>query len=342
MTKNNSTVLPSFSGMNVMVIGDVMLDSYLWGSVSRISPEAPVPIVAVEKKEKRPGGAANVALNVQALEGNPILCTVTGRDQHSAEFVALMEKLKMNTAGIVQSTERKTTVKTRVIGNRHQLLRVDEEDDQTLSGKETEQLLSVISKLMNSSAPDVIIFEDYDKGVLHPELIKAIVSLANGKNIPVAVDPKKRNFLHYRDVTLFKPNLHELKTGLKADVEEITAEQLEKLASVFRKEKNIGMLLVTLSEHGIFYSAKNEHGIIPAHEREVADVSGAGDTVATVAAMCLAAGMSARRIATLSNLAGGLVCEHIGVVPVEKSQLDKEALKLNIDWGIAGKPKQTA
>jgi rfaE bifunctional protein kinase chain/domain len=213
-------------------------------------------------------------------------------------------------------------------------LRIDEEDEGTISAKETELLLSAVRKQVNANPVDVIIFEDYDKGVLHQGVIKNIINLANENNIPVVVDPKKRNFMNYSDVSLFKPNLHELKTGLKSDIDEINAGELEKLASVFRKEKNIEMILVTLSEHGIFYSAKNEYGIIPAHAREIADVSGAGDTVVTVAAMCLAAGMNPQQIAALSNLAGGMVCEHVGVVPVKKSQLEKEASKLNVEWEI--------
>jgi len=190
-------VFDEFSRLKVLVIGDVMVDSYVWGKVSRISPEAPVPIVAVSKKENRLGGAANVALNIQAMGATPILCTVIGHDLSGNCFLELLKKQKLSENGIVKSTERSTTVKTRVIGNNHQLIRIDEEIEDDITTEETRILIDKITDILEKENINVIIFEDYDKGLITPELIEKTVIIAKQKNIPVAVDPKKKNFLSY-------------------------------------------------------------------------------------------------------------------------------------------------
>jgi len=311
-----------------MVIGDVMVDAYLWGKVERISPEAPVPIVAISKRESRLGGAANVAINIQAMGASPILCSVIGSDRSGEELLLLMKELGMNQDGMVQSTERVTTVKTRVIGNNHQLLRVDDEEISEINLREQEQLLDRVKLLIEREKPDVVVFEDYDKGVLNEQLIKKIVTLCNQKNIPTAVDPKKKNFAVYRGVSLFKPNLAELKLGLKIDFDKTDSKQLKQLTQNFQEEQNIGILMVTLSEAGVFYSQDSAFNIIPAHIRNISDVSGAGDTVISVASLCLALKLKPEIIATLANLAGGLVCEKVGVVAIDKLQLQEEAINL--------------
>lgn len=313
-----------------MVIGDVMVDAYLWGKVDRISPEAPVPIVAVHKRESRLGGAANVAINIRSMGATPLLCSVIGDDRHGEDLLVLMKEMGMDTIGMVTSSERVTTVKTRVIGNNHQLLRVDDELINDLSSLERKKLIDRILELLISHKPDVVIFEDYDKGVLGHELIKTIVDACNEKNIPTAVDPKKKNFLAYQNVSLFKPNLAELKAGLKIDIEKPTADQLENNTQSFRDANGIKTMMVTLSEAGVFYSEKENHGVIPAHIRNISDVSGAGDTVISVASLCLALGLPSKTMAALANLAGGLVCEKVGVVPIDKQQLLEEAAQLTI------------
>jgi len=313
-----------------MVIGDVMVDAYLWGKVDRISPEAPVPIVAIQKRESRLGGAANVAINIRAMGATPLLCSVVGDDRNGEELKALMHEIGMDSAGIVNSSERVTTVKTRVIGNNHQLLRVDDEVIHDLSAKENFELIKRILALIDSVKPDVVIFEDYDKGVLGEELISKIVTICNSKNIPTAVDPKKKNFLAYKNVSLFKPNLHELKTGLKIEIEKPFATTIEKSTRQFREEQNIKTLMVTLSEAGVFYCEGNKSDVIPAHIRNISDVSGAGDTVISVAALCLALNLSSSVMSSLANLAGGLVCEKVGVVPIDKQQLLEEAKQILI------------
>jgi len=313
-----------------MVIGDVMVDAYLWGKVDRISPEAPVPIVAVHKRESRLGGAANVAINLRAMGASPLLCSVIGSDRQGEELLELMRELSMDTSGMLQMEGRVTTVKTRVIGNNHQLLRVDDEITEDLDTKTENLLGNRIESLLDERRPAVVIFEDYDKGVLTAELISRIVTACKKRGIPTAVDPKKKNFLSYKGVTLFKPNLAELKAGLKIDIDKTNAEKLQQATSAFQQSQNIDTLMVTLSEAGVFYSKDGQAGILPAHIRNISDVSGAGDTVISVASLCLALGLRPRTMAALANLAGGLVCEKVGVVPVDKIQLQEEATGLTL------------
>lgn len=328
--KELQTIFTGFNRLKVLIVGDVILDSYMWGKVSRISPEAPVPIVAVDKKEKRLGGAANVALNIQAMGAAPILCSVIGADTEGDEFLALLKKQKLSSEGILRSNERITTVKTRIIGNNHQMLRIDEEQDNSVGRKETVQLSERIAAIVTKEKIDVIIFEDYDKGIITAGLIKEVTEMAGRKKVPTVVDPKKRNFHHYRNITLFKPNLKELKDGLKADFDPSDMASFKKAVDVLCAQQNIETALITLSEHGVYVSNKKIKKVIPAHLRRVADVSGAGDTVVSVAALCCALGLPADLTASMANLAGGLVCERVGVVPIDKKQLLAEVLRLGI------------
>jgi len=323
-------IFKSFNDLKVLIIGDVMIDSYMWGHVTRISPEAPVPIVAVEKKEDRLGGAANVALNIQAMGATPILCSIVGADKNGKLFSDLLKKQKIQTTAILHSSHRITTVKTRVIGNNHQMLRVDEEVITPLNSKEIDLLVNTVKKMVSTQKIDVIIFEDYDKGCLTPDVIKRILEIANKKNIPTAVDPKKNNFWEYTGVTLFKPNLKELKEGLKLDFDPLNNTELNAVVSQFTKKQKIKTALVTLSDKGMYIHSADSKQIIPAHIRTISDVSGAGDTVISIAALCIAAGLHPVTTATLANLAGGLVCEQTGVVPINKKQLLKEASQLSL------------
>ncbi|MCD4788747.1 MAG: hypothetical protein K8R37_02010 [Bacteroidales bacterium] len=324
----------SFNNLNVLIIGDVMVDSYLWGEVERISPEAPVPIVSVKKRENRLGGAANVALNVKAMGANPILCSVVGNDLKGNEFIELLRKQEMETVGIIRSSDRITTTKFRVIGNKVQLLRVDEEIEETLSDKNRQEVFERFQEILNKYKIDVIIFQDYDKGVISEDLIRSMVNKANELNIPVAVDPKKKNFTAYNNVTLFKPNLKELKDGLKIDFDSKNQLELSNTINRLRSVINTEIVLVTLSEDGVFidykYDGQKSTKIIPSHVRSISDVSGAGDTVISIASLCLALNIDPVLLATISNLAGGLVCEMVGVVPVDKEKLLSEAIMLRL------------
>jgi rfaE bifunctional protein kinase chain/domain len=321
-------IFKSFNNLNVLIIGDVMIDSYLWGKVNRISPEAPVPIVTVKNKERRLGGAANVALNIQALGANPILCSVIGVDIEGQAFMELLKTQKLSQKGILKSRDRITTVKTRIIGNNSQLLRVDEEEETDIIYTETQQLLTLISYIINHDKIDVIIFEDYNKGLINTKLISKVVELSKSKNIPICVDPKKKNFNSYKGVSLFKPNIKELREGIKLDNYVENINEIQRAVSSYRVKQKIETVLVTLAEKGVITNSRKVKEHLPAHIRSIADVSGAGDTVISVASLCRALECSDILTAAIANLSGGLVCEQIGVVPVNKEQLLEEALKL--------------
>jgi len=309
-------------------VGDVMIDTYLWGKSSRLSPEAPVPIVNVVKTEKRLGGAANVALNVQALGATPLLCSVIGDDLEGADFERLLEEKQLSTEGIVKSVERVTTTKQRIIAGNQQLLRIDSEQETELSEFEERHLLERYEKLLQNS--DVVIFEDYDKGVLTEKVISRLIAAAQEKNIPTIVDPKKKNFLSYVGVSLFKPNLKELKEGLKVEFQDANLEAFEHAAATLQQKLQAGNILITLSERGVFCTDGETKTYIDAHKRSISDVSGAGDTVVSIAALCLARQTPLPLLAGLANLGGGLVCEQIGVVPVDKARLYEEAREFNL------------
>jgi len=327
-TETVSRLFSGFDHINALIIGDVMVDAYLWGSVDRISPEAPVPIVSVETRENRMGGAANVGLNVSALGANAILCSVIGNDQKGNEFLELLKEGNMSVDGIIQSDDRITTTKFRVIGNNTQMLRVDEEQTSDLNKADHRQLENRIRQLLENSKIDVVIFQDYDKGVITPALIDSVISMAKTKKIPVAVDPKKKNFLHYKNATLFKPNLKEIKEGLNIQLDEISFKNIEEVVNELANILGAEIILNTLSEHGVFIKYNNSRMLLPAHVRHIADVSGAGDTVISVAALCLAMGIEPTEMAAIANLAGGLVCEEVGVVPVNKTKLMDEVIRL--------------
>lgn len=321
------SVFDSFNKFNILIIGDVMIDSYMWGKVNRISPEAPVPIVMSTKQENRLGGAANVALNVQALGAKPILCSVIGKDLKSKTFHSLLKKRLLTNEGILEDESRKTTVKTRIIADNQQLMRVDEEIDQELNKEIENKFIKRILTLISDKQIDAIIFEDYDKGCITPEVIKSIVDFANTHNIPTLVDPKKRNFMEYKNVTLFKPNFKELVEGSKIDIQKGDFKGIFAASQKLDEELSARYYLITLSELGVFIGNKNSYKVIPAEIRDIADVSGAGDTLIGTASLCLAAGLEPEIIATISNLAGGLVCEKVGVVPIHKEQLLQEAME---------------
>lgn len=320
-------IIDAFQHLKVLIIGDVMIDSYIYGSTNRISPEAPVPIVQIRKKEKRLGGAANVALNIQALGAEPILCSIIGDDANGAAFIKLLHNQQISSDGIIRSENRITTVKQRVLAGSQQMLRIDEESENDLNGIEEKSLISHIANLLQKV--NLVIFEDYDKGTLNGNVIAKTIKLANELNIPSVVDPKKKNFNLYQDTTLFKPNLKELKDGLQYEIE-ANSESLDKAIEELKKDRGHKKVMITLSENGIYINGKSKSQTIPAHVRSVADVSGAGDTVVSIAGLCVALGLSDLLTAELSNLGGGLVCESLGVVPIDKNQLLKEAYSLRI------------
>ena len=325
---NYKDLFDKFNGLRILVIGDVMLDAYVMGKVNRISPEAPVPIVSLENEDARIGGAGNVALNLLALGAKPIICGVIGEDSSGDKLLNLFEKNGISTDGLVKSIARKTTVKTRVISNKQQLLRIDSESTFPLLESEEIKLNNTIQNIINQGI-DGIIFEDYNKGVLTDSVIQNTIKIAKEKDIPTAVDPKKENFLSYKGVSLFKPNLKELKEGLNLNFDFNSNKDLfEKGIEVLEEKLQNEISFVTLSEHGVFIKNQTEKYYVPAHMRSISDVSGAGDTVIAVATLCLISGASTKQIAEISNLAGGLVCEKSGVVSISKNDLLKEVSEL--------------
>ncbi len=313
-----------------LVIGDVMVDAYLWGRVERISPEAPVPVVQVHERSARLGGAANVALNMKALGANAVVVSVVGDDDHARNLDLRFKEQGLSVAGIIRSSARRTTVKTRVISGHQHIVRVDEEQEDDLSLNDANALIARVEALLGSEKPAVIVLEDYNKGVLAENTIARIIELANTAKVPVAVDPKKRNFLAYRGVSLFKPNLKELREGLKIEIDPTSNKSVADAVEQLEEHLGNAISMITLSEHGTYMHQDKATHRIDAHRRKIADVSGAGDTVIAVAALALAQGLPAKHIGELANLAGGLVCEEVGVVPVDPTRFRSECIRLEL------------
>jgi len=321
-----SDLIEKFSGLKVLIIGDLMVDSYTWGKVSRISPEAPVPVVNVLRRESRLGGAGNVVLNIASLGATAMICSVIGDDAPGRELQKIILDSNLSIEGLIVETGRMTTVKERIIAGSQQVVRVDSETENSISSSSQQALLALIKDSL--SDVDVIIFEDYDKGVLSEDLVQTVISLAKENNIPTVVDPKRKNFFAYKGATLFKPNLHELRDGLGLMPMDFDADHLAETVRKFKVSQEFTGVFVTLSERGVYIDFDNDQHLIPAHIRQISDVSGAGDTVISIAACVLALGGTTEQIASLANLGGGLVCESLGVVPINVALLRKEAEQL--------------
>jgi rfaE bifunctional protein kinase chain/domain len=319
--QNFDTLFETFAGLKVGVLGDVMLDTYWWGNVDRISPEAPVPVVAVSKREQRIGGAGNVALNAMALGSKVNMISVLGKDDDGQQLAALLKHNNISISYLIHSEERITTNKIRIISRNQHMMRLDAEIADNISNTDEERLLDAFERYVESENPDVIILEDYNKGVLTENVIQKIVSICKSKNILTAVDPKRKNFFAYKDVDIFKPNLKEVKEGLNILSDDVNINALKEMHLLLQEKLNHRISLITLSEKGVFYNSENDAFIIPTHIRSIADVSGAGDTVIAVASLVYAATRNAELMAEVANIAGGLVCEEVGTVAIDKDKL---------------------
>jgi len=328
MSQQLDALFSGFQGLKVLIVGDVMIDKYIFGRVNRMSPEAPVPVVDADKFDARLGGAGNVALNVYAMGGIPILCSVIGTDAEADDLRELIKKSGLTDRAIVYSQKRKTTTKTRIIGNNKQIARIDHEITSGLDTLDTYYLEEHYNRELEQA--DVVIMEDYNKGVLHGINIPRLIAKAKKAGVPVVVDPKKQNFDAFKGCTLFKPNLKEIKEGMGIDINPANEDSLVTAVTKLEDRLQNDISLLTLGENGVFIHSRSESHRMPAHLRNIADVSGAGDTVISVAAMCLAMKTSPKRLAELSNLAGSLVCEHTGVVPINPNHLLQEAKALGI------------
>ena len=318
----------SFNHTKIGVVGDIMLDTYWWGSVDRISPEAPVPIVSLQRKETRVGGAANVAFNLRALGAPTTLFAVIGKDTEGKELNTLLQEAGINTKYIHESDTRVTTNKVRIMGRNQQMMRLDHEQTNDISEVETNQLLANFYNYIDTEKPSLIILEDYNKGVLTEKVISKVIEYCNSKGISTSVDPKHKNFLAFKGCTIFKPNLKEVKEGLKIEIPSVTIDSLSNVHKNLHQHLQHDISFITLSEHGVYFGGASGHKLIPTHIRNIADVSGAGDTVIAVASLTYASTKNMELAAELANIAGGLVCELVGTAPIDKNSLQAEVRKL--------------
>ncbi len=317
-------IFDQFANQKVLVIGDLMVDEYLRGNVNRLSPEAPVPIIEIEQESYHLGGAANVSINLKTLGCQPITLGLVGQDRAGEILIELLKKTGMTIDGIIIDSQRPTTLKTRIIGDNQHIARVDREKIEYLNG----QLLNRFIDHFNTLLPEVkaIILEDYNKGILSKEFINYITQQAGQKNIPVLVDPKFINFLEYRDITLFKPNIKETVHALGRPVS--TDEEVEQAGKELLQLLNAQCVLITRGGKGMSLIERNlsvHH--IPTRTRRVADVSGAGDTVISTLTAAIIGGATFKEAATIANYAAGLVCEEVGIVPINGSQLFQQLIK---------------
>lgn len=317
-----------FGRIKAGVVGDIMLDTYLWGHVERISPEAPVPVVTLDRREYRIGGAGNVALNLASLGAKVATFSVIGPDEEGRVLEGLLEGSGIDTAYLEKSDTRITTNKARIIGRNQQMMRLDSETTRDLSPVEEARLLGQLKRYLEKEKPQVVIFEDYNKGVLTPRVIGEAIALCRLHNVVTAVDPKRKNFFAYEGVTIFKPNLKEVQEGLNLLVEEVRLENLEVIHEKLAEKLGHRISFITLSEKGVFYQTGEKSAQIPSHLRNIADVSGAGDTVIAVAALVYATTQDVILMAEIANIAGGLVCEEVGTVAIDRGKLLGECKEL--------------
>jgi len=309
------------SKIKVVVIGDVMLDTYWWGKVERISPEAPVPVVALNKKEQRIGGAGNVALNTASLHAETTLFSVVGDDSDADALIGLLQDAHIDTKYIIKSTSRITTNKTRIMSRNQQMMRLDAELTADINREDEEALLQNFKNFVKRYQPSVVIFEDYNKGVLTESLIEKVITVCKENNIVTTVDPKRKNFFAYKQVDIFKPNLKEVKEGLNLLSETINIDTLKQIHDELHNKLSHKISLITLSEKGVFFQKGSGAKLIPSHLRNIADVSGAGDTVIAVASLIYAATKDIRLATEAANIAGGLVCEEVGTAAINREKL---------------------
>ena len=303
------------AGARVAVIGDAMLDVYLRGDVERISPEAPVPVVRVRQRAHALGGAANVAQNVAAVSAQCELVAALGDDDAGRTVRDLLARLGADSRSLI-TVARATTTKTRIVARAQQVVRVDEEDDADVTGAEVERLLTAVERAV--AVADAVVLEDYNKGVLIPAVIEAATRAAMARGIPVVVDPKFRNFFHYRGATVFKPNRRELEAALGAAVDLDSPRALHDAVA----RLGVGHLLLTLGEHGMaLVGPDGTTHRVPTTARAVYDVVGAGDTVTAYLAVTLAAGATPLEAAIVANYAAGVEVGKSGAATVSAAEV---------------------
>lgn len=311
-----------FNNVRVLVIGDIILDHYMFGQIHRISPEAPVPIVDIEYEENRLGGAANVALNLSELGAKPTLMSVIGDDKSGRTVFELLKKNQIHHDYIITSQSRTTSHKTRIYDDERQVVRFDKEDDSDLSAELEAQLINDFDEVIREHKFHAIILQDYNKGVLTKKFIKHVLLQTTKRNIPVAVDPKEYNFFEYQQIDLFKPNIKELGEALQMKIDPKSITSLRKAAEELKKKNRFDNLLLTLGANGVFvYTKDGDSFVVSARPIKTADVSGAGDTVISIATLCFVKDFPFKKIAQLSNAAASKVCRKVGIAPISLKEL---------------------
>ena len=320
-----SKIFDKIKGKKVIIVGDAMIDSYTLGRIERKSPEAPVPIINVEKEKIKLGGAANVALNIKSIGLEPVLCTVIGQDSEGQDFIRLCKKNNLNTNGVITDSSRKTTNKNRVIVDDKHIVRIDNENTHNIDKKLRDEFLEIINKEAKTS--EIIIFQDYDKGTLDRHIINEIIK--ENKHSFISVDPKNRNFFNYKNIDLFKPNLNEILEAFNSV--DSSEKNLEKISKELSTKSKINNIMITLSEKGLMIQNDKENFISKTTIKEIIDVSGAGDTVISLATILFYLKLPEKFIGEMCNLAGGITCMKSGVNAIDLKELLKNAEINNLD-----------
>lgn len=318
-------IINNMSDKKIFVIGDIMLDEYLWGNVDRISPEAPVPVVDVKKETMQLGGAGNVTKNIISLGGKVLMGTVIGKDHPGENVYSMLHEFKVDCDNVVIDPSRKTSIKTRVVAHSQQVVRIDKEDKDYICENSLKKLTCFSDKEF-----DAIIISDYGKGVISKQLITLLVDYANKKHIPIYVDPKERNFEHYHNVDLITPNTKELSFGSGLKINPKSDKDIENAAEILFRKLSCKNILATRGEDGmsLFYNGRISH--IPSYAQKVFDVTGAGDTVMSVFTLAKVAGANLFEAALISNIAAGIVVGQVGAVSVNRDELLDECLNYTI------------
>lgn len=314
-------ILNNLQNKTVVVLGDIMIDEYLWGKVNRLSPEAPVPIVEIEDESLRFGGGANVAINLKTLGCKPIIIGIVGKDRMGDQFFELLEKFDLSSEGVMRIDDRPTTVKTRIIGDNQHIARVDREKVDYVDDSFLQNIMDEVGHILQNV--DAVILQDYNKGILHKDLIKYTIDLANKVDIVSTVDPKFVNFMEYKKATVFKPNVREASQALARVIE--TEDDVKAAGKTLLETLEVKNVLLTLGSKGMaLFEDNGDYSHVHTKTRDVADVSGAGDTVISTMTATMVGGASVKEAASLANYAAGIVCQEVGIFPIEAEQLARE------------------
>ncbi|MBP7653081.1 D-glycero-beta-D-manno-heptose-7-phosphate kinase [Candidatus Dependentiae bacterium] len=311
------SIIEKFEKSRILIIGDIILDEYITGEVSRISPEAPVPVVEVKDRWFSPGGAGNVANNLRSLGANVVISGLVGNDYFGSKIKNMLKKTGSDISGLLTDKNRPTILKTRIIARHQQVVRVDVESKKKIMPEQTEKIADFINRQKKSI--DAIILSDYGKGTIVPKIIEQVVDIKKTLGIPVIVDPKIEHFMDYKNITIMTPNKKEAAEGSKISITD--EKSLYKAGNKILKDLNIDALLITRSEEGMSLFQKNEIFNIPTEATEVYDVTGAGDTVISVMALSLSAGADFKCSSILSNIAAGEVVKELGATAISRNKL---------------------